>query len=111
MVRKLFTPCNVGARGPLPNPIIDYVLMLYRRGEIATLDEGAWICVHSRQRMRAILIAARIDWRETRKMWVAQHRRRAVRIKEGRKPKRPSKVQLRAIGKKAAQNWRRQIKR
>jgi hypothetical protein len=92
----------MGTRGPLPNPLVEYVVALARRGELSTLEEGAMIAGVPRMTVMRALVAAGIDWRHKRRGWMMRHRRRALDALEGRKPKRPTKRQLRAIGARAA---------
>lgn len=96
----------MGSRGPLPNPLIEYVVALARRGELATLEEGAMIAGVPRMTVMRALAAAGINWRRKRLFWINRHRRRALDRMEGRKPKRLTKAQLRAIGQKAVSSHR-----
>lgn len=96
---------RMGRRGPLPSPLRDYVLSLYLRGALATLEEGASIASVTRSRVRAWLHTAGIDWMRARLHFVARHRTRGVAICEGRKVRRPSKRQQRMEAARAKRQW------
>jgi hypothetical protein len=95
----------MGLRGPLPSSLQAYVLALYRRGELATLEEGATIASVSRSRVLAWLRVAGIDWKRSRLAFVARHRTRAAAQAEGITLRRPSKRMLRLIGERAKREW------
>lgn len=94
----------MGARGPI-NPLRQYVVGLYRRGELGTLDEGATIAATSRSRVSAWLKAEGVDWQRARQHFVARHRTRALMQAEGRRPRRPSKAEMRVQGARAVAQW------
>lgn len=96
---------RMGRRGPLPSPLRDYVLSLYLRGALATLEEGATIASVTRSRVRAWLHAAGLDWMRARLHFVARHRTQAVALCEGRKVHRPSKRQQRMEAARAKRKW------
>lgn len=89
----------------MPSPLRDYVLSLYLRGALATLEEGATIASVTRSRVRVWLRAAGIDWMRTRLHFVARHRSQAVAVCEGRKVLRPSKRQQRREAERAKRKW------
>jgi hypothetical protein len=95
----------MGTRGPLPTPLRDYVLVRYRRGEFATLEEGAMVAGVSRRRVMAWLAAEGIDWKLARARWVAKHRSRALDECEGKTVRRPSKRDLRLRAAAAKAQW------
>lgn len=95
----------MGMRGPLSSAVRDYVVSLYVRGELATLDEGATIAEVTRATVLRWLVAADLDWRATRLRFLARHHSRAVAASEGRKVRRPSKQQLRRLADKAKRDW------
>jgi hypothetical protein len=101
----------MGARGPLPNPDRDYVLTLYRRGELATLAEGAWIAGVTRARVLAWLTAAGIDWKATRQQRIAKMRRGAVASSAGKTSRRPTKAEQRAFAERKVTEFRRKAAR
>lgn len=82
----------------------DYVLRLYDRGEIGSLEEGATIAGVSRVTVRNWLVAAGIDWLARRDAFLARHRTRAV---NGGAPKwsKPNKRQMRRTGEIAKADW------
>lgn len=82
-------------RGPPPSPMRKYVLALYRRGELATLDEGALLADVSRQRVRAWLAAAGIRWEIERQRFLAKQRSRIADAAAGITRRRPSKSDMR----------------
>lgn len=82
-----------------------HVIGMYRRGHLATLDEGALIAGVARSRVLAWLRTAGIDWRAARWRWVAKQRYRAVALDEGRKLRRPTKQDLRRTADWAKQQW------
>lgn len=89
-----------------PNPLARYVLALYRRGELATLEEGALIADTSRGRIAAWLEAAGIDWVRERQRFVASKRQRAQESVAGKVRKRPSKAQQRAQAQRLVEEFR-----
>jgi hypothetical protein len=95
----------MGRRGPLPTPLRDYVISLYLRGELATLEEGALIAAVTRSRVRAWLHAAGIDWIARRQWFIASHRARGVAVNEGRRPRRPTKREMRRLADQAKRKW------
>lgn len=95
----------MGRRGPLPSAARDYVISLYLRGELSTLEEGATVASVTRSRVRAWLHAAGIDWMRTRLHFIARQRSRAVAICEGRKVSRPSKRQQRIEAERLKRKW------
>lgn len=95
----------MGIRGPLPRAMRRYVVDLFRRGELATLDEGAQIGGVTRACVHAWLKADCIDWRRARLHRLARHRRSAVAATDGRKLRRPSKDQMRREGERAKAEW------
>lgn len=90
------TLLHMGERGPLPNPERDHVLMLYRRGTLATLAEGAWLAGVTRPLVLRWLRAARIDWKAARQRYIAELRRRAAAIASGKPVKRRTKAEMRS---------------
>lgn len=85
--------------------IQDYVLGLAARGELASLEEGAIIAGVSRVTIRRWLVEAKIDWRRTRELFLAKHRRRAVAKANGRESVRPTKEQQHDIASRAQAEW------
>lgn len=85
--------------------IRDYVLGLFRRGALASLEEGALVAGVSRVTVRTWLLAARIDWRAQRSRFIARHRRRAVMVSEGRIVRRPTKGELHRQADQAKAQW------
>lgn len=70
---------------------------MYRRGEFASLQEGADIAAVSRRRVLAWLNAAGIDPDQTRAAWQAKVARRAAQAIDGKGRKaRQTKAQTRA---------------
>lgn len=92
---------------PLPSPARLYVLALYRRGVLASLEEGALVASVSRVTVRAWLIAAGIDWTRERERFLARHRSGALAQSEGRKLKRRTKAEMRELGARAVKAWTR----
>lgn len=78
---------------------------MYRRGELATLDEGAMIAGVARATVLAWLRYDRIDWKAARARFIAKHRTRAVNVAEGRKHRRPTKAELHRICDEAKAEW------
>ena len=95
----------MGTRGPLPSPMRAHLVALYRRGELATLEEGALVAGVTRSAIRAWLRSAGVDWMRARLDYVARHRSRAVAVCEGRIARRPSKAQMRRDGELAKAKW------
>lgn len=87
---------------PRHNPYRDFVLAMYRRGELRTLEEGALIANTSRGLVQKWLAAARIDWEAQRGLYLARHRERA---EHGKPRRRPTKAMLRAIADRAKAEW------
>lgn len=86
----------------------DHVLMLARRGEIASLDEAALIADVTRQTVRRWLALAGVDWRKQRAARIVKHRERTFAIMAGKpKRKRLTKAQMRAIADRAVKVWTR----
>jgi hypothetical protein len=94
----------MGARGPI-NPLRDYVVGLYRRGDLATLDEGATIAATSRSRVHAWLQAEGIAWQRARQHFIARHCRKATDQAEGKQRRRPTKAELREQGARLIAQW------
>lgn len=95
----------MGRRGPLPTPLQAYVLSLYLRGYLATLEEGALIAAVTRARIGVWLRSAGIDWRRERLNYIARQRGRALAIAEGRTPRRVTKRELRLRSDQALAEW------
>lgn len=95
----------MGFRGPKPSPLMLHVVGLYRRGTLATLQEGAAIAGVSRQRILVLLRAAGVDWQRERLRFIARARRHAVMVSEGRVVRRPSKLELRLRAQQAKAAW------
>lgn len=95
----------MGKRGPLSNAARDYVVSLYVRGDLVTLDEGATIAGVQRVTVLRWLQAAGVDWHRSRLRFLVKHRTRAVAISEGRKVARPSKRQQRLAADHAKRQW------
>lgn len=100
----------MGRRGPPPTRDRDYVLALYRRGLLCTLQEGAWIACVTRARVGVWLRDAGIDWQSTREQHISKLRARAEAIMSGKplKPK-PTKAQQRAMGERLVAEYRRRL--
>lgn len=93
------------------HPLRQYVIGLYRRGELGTLEEGAIIGGVSRRRVMAWLETSGIDWQAARLRFIAKHRRRAVEQHEGKPAKAAvSKKVLRARAKRAKAQWDRRAR-
>lgn len=103
--RKLITGCHMGKRGPLSSAMRDYVVSLYVRGELATLEEGASIAGVARFTVGRWLHAAGVNWQNARLHFLARHRARAVATCEGRKVHRPTKRQQRLEAARAKRQW------
>lgn len=92
--------------GPGQSAVRDHVLMLARRGDIASLDEAALIADVTRATVHRWLTIAGIDWRKARSARIGKHRERALAILEGKPPrKKLTKAQQRALGERALQSW------
>lgn len=98
----------MGLRGPKPSPLLLHVLGLYRRGELATLQEGALVAGVSRQRVLMLLRAAGVDWQRARMVYVARQRTRAVMVAEGKAVKRQTRRELRLQAEHAKTIWDKQ---
>lgn len=96
---------EMGTRGPLPAALQVYVLALYRRGMLATLDEGALIAGVTRGAVLAWLRAKGINWRRERQRYLAKERTRAVLAAEGKPRRRRTKAELRTIADNAKVKW------
>ncbi len=98
----------MGARGPLPSPLRSHVVALYRRGELATLEEGALVAGVTRSAIRAWLRTVGVDWMRARAHYVARQRSRAIAAAEGRIVRRPSKAALRREAELLKAKWDRE---
>lgn len=101
----------MGIRGPLPASIQTYVLSLYRRGMLATLEEGALVAGVTRAAVLAWVKARGIDWRRERQRYLAKERTRAVMASEGKRQRRRTKSELRSIADDAKAKWDRRHER
>lgn len=104
---KLYTGrYPMGARGPLSNALRDRVLIRYRRGELATLEEGALIAGVTRRRVLAWLHEAGIDWRAARLHFIARARTRDIEASEGKRARRrPTKTEMHRACDDAKAEW------
>lgn len=94
---------------PTPrNEFKHHVLMLYRRGQLATIAEGAVMATVRRQTVARWLREAGIDIALTRGRFLIMLRKRAQRIAEGKPPlRRRTKAEWRQIGEKAVADFNR----
>lgn len=82
-----------------------HVVDLYRRGELATLGEGAVVAGVSRACVHAWLKAEGVEWHRNREHRLARLRRHAVAAAEGRTLRRPTKAEMRREGERAKREW------
>jgi hypothetical protein len=97
----------MGLRGPPANSLRDYVIVLYRRGQLATLHEGALIAGVSRSRVHAWLRVEGINWVRQRQSFVAMHMAHASLPLERRKG---SHLKKKARAESAKAEWNRRHK-
>lgn len=102
---KLDTFRRMGIRGPLSPSERDFVVSMYVRGYLSSLDEGAIVAGVTKHTVRRWLVAAGIDWRATRLRYLAASRARCVAASEGKRVHRPSKREMRRLAAKAKQDW------
>lgn len=95
----------MGIRGPLSSAERDFVVSMYLRGHLATLEEGALVAGVNRITVLRWLKAAGIDWHRTRKRFLVQSRVRCVAAGEGRKVRRPSKREMSRLATRLKQDW------
>jgi hypothetical protein len=95
----------MGIRGPLSSAERDFVVSMYVRGHLATLDEGALVAGVTKFTVRRWLIAAGIDWRARRLHFLGKCRARSIAAGEGRTVRRPSKREMRRLAAKLKQDW------
>ena len=96
----------MGLRGPDFNPRLGYVVAMARRGDLASLDEGAIIAGVTKATVRRWLIDAHIDWRLTRRQWLAKRHLRCEDWANGRPPPRkPTKEEQHARASRAKAQW------
>ena len=97
---------------PTPeNPLRRQVLELFRRGQLATAQEGAWLAVTTRQAVTRWLREERIDARAARLRYIATLRSKAARVAEGKPTRRRTKADLRREGERAVREFNKRQKR
>jgi hypothetical protein len=93
---------------PPRHPMRDWIESMYRRGDLTSPAEGAFIATVPRQTVARWIREAGIDIRETRKQYLARNQRRALRYVAGKPPRnKPSKRYLRRIAAKALRDFNR----
>ena len=94
--KLLITFRIVGERGPEINLRKQYIAAMARRGELASLEEGALIATMTKATIRRWLVDAGIDWMVTRRQWLARRYARCEDWAANRPPPRhPTKEQMR----------------
>jgi hypothetical protein len=95
---------------PQRHPMREWVVSMYRRGDLTSPSEGAFIATVPRQTVARWIREARIDVRDTRKQYLARNQRRAQRYVDGKPPRgKPSKKYLRRVAAKALRDWNRAL--
>ena len=95
--------CDVTCR--IVDDLQSYVLGRYRRGDLATLEEGALIAGVTRMTVRRWLVDAGIDWKLTRGRYIAKLRSRGIDASQGVVRRRPHKRQQSAMVKRKTREW------
>jgi hypothetical protein len=89
----------------------DWIESMYRRGDLTSATEGAFIASVPRQTVARWIREAKIDITTTREQYLARNQRRAQRYIAGKPPRnKPSKRYLRRIAAKALRDWNRALK-
>lgn len=63
-----------------------YVVAMFKRGELASLQEGAVVGGVNKVTVRRWLVEAKVNWGATRTRWLAKCNERAARYAEGLPP-------------------------
>lgn len=93
-------------KGHAPHPLRDYVIALYQRGELASLQEGAAVAGVKKQSVSRWLADEQINWQIARSQYLARKHEGGYRWLIGKPPKqKPSKRFLRLRANRAKQEW------
>jgi hypothetical protein len=102
---------HVERMAPQRHPMRDWVESMYRRGDLTSPSEGAFIASVPRQTVARWIREAGIKIDATRKQYLARNQLRAQRYVAGKPPRnKPSKKYLRRIAAKALKDWNRALK-
>lgn len=93
-------------KGHAPHLLRAYVVALYQRGELASLQEGATVAGVKKQSVARWLAEEQINWQISRAQFLARKHEGGYRWLDGKPPiRKPSKRFLRLRAKRAKQEW------